>query len=346
MNPAEKSEKINSNYESNKNQNNRSFVIPVLDMSPASPYNIIKLLEDLEDISGDVIVIFNSLDMAEKLKDHPRIDYYASMKKNVGVSRAWNIGLNISQTPITFILNSDLHISKDAIKQMEKYIQELPDAAIVGPQGSFFNFETAKDMLYLNKGKFNNPIVVDAVSGFLFAVKTELFNSAVLKFDNQYTPCYFEEWDLGLQIKQNGLKAYIVPVYGYEHEWSGSIKALREISYLDKVETTGEILERNKKLFWAKWNGINCFEDKDSNLLESNLKNFISSLTEEMRKTNRVNEAENLYRLFLNIFPNNKEILGELGRFYYLTNQLEKALEIFEKVEKIDPDFQIQIKAS
>jgi tetratricopeptide (TPR) repeat protein len=94
-------------------------------------------------------------------------------------------------------------------------------------------------------------------------------------------------------------------------------------------------------LLWIRWNGINCFEDKDSKLLNSYLKDFIFSLTKEMRKTTKVKEAENLYKLFLNIFPNDKEILGELGRLYYLTNQLEKALEIFENVEKIDPDFQI-----
>ncbi len=147
------------NVELNQGQNTnskRSFIIPVLDMSPASPYNIIKLLDDLKDISGDVIVIFNSLEMAEKLKDHPRINYYASMKKNVGVSRAWNIGLNMSQTPVTFILNSDLSISSKAVEELENYLLKLPNTAIVGPQGSFFNFYKAKDIAYFDKSTFNS----------------------------------------------------------------------------------------------------------------------------------------------------------------------------------------------
>ena len=201
--------------------NKRSFVIPVLDMSPASPFNITKLLDDLNDIPGDVIVIFNSVEMADKLKNHPRIDYYAAMKKNVGVSIAWNIGLNISQTPVTFILNSDINISKETIGILEENLLNLHDAAIVGPQGSFFNFYKTKDIAYFDKNSFSSPIEVDAVSGFLFAVKTELFNKGKLKFENQYTPCYFEEWDMGLQIKLAGLKSYIVPASGYNHEWSG-----------------------------------------------------------------------------------------------------------------------------
>ena len=70
-------------FKSRIKNNSRSFVIPVLDMSPASSYNIVGLLEDLNSISGDVIVIFNSLEIAEKLRGHPRINYYAALNKNI-----------------------------------------------------------------------------------------------------------------------------------------------------------------------------------------------------------------------------------------------------------------------
>ena len=321
--------------------NKRGFVIPVLDMSPASPYNIIRLLDELKEIEGDVIVIFNSLEMAEKLKDHPRIDYYAAMKKNVGVSRAWNIGLNIAQTPVTFIMNADLHISKETIENIERYLLNLPEAAIVGPQGSFYNFEAAKDILYFNKGTFKNPIAVDAVSGFLFAVKTELFNSGVIKFDNQYTPCYFEEWDLGLQIKQQNLKSYIVPVNGYEHEWSGSIRALRTIKYLKREETAGEILDRNRKLFWDKWKGIALLEGDNSKLLESNLKDILSEQADELISKNQTDDAEKVLRDLLKQYPNDKASLEKLGLLLYKSKKLDKALEAFEELQKLEPGYQV-----
>ncbi len=324
----------------------RSFVIPVLDMSPASPYNIVKLLDDLDDIQGNVIVIFNSLEMAEKLKDHPRINYYAAMKKNVGVSRAWNIGLNMSQTPVTFVINSDLHLTKETILNMEDFLLKLPDAAIVGPQGSFFNFHSAKDMLYFNKNSFRHPMDVDAVSGFLFAVKTELFNSGVLKFDNQYTPCYFEEWDMGLQIKQNGLKSFIVPVNGYEHEWSGSIRALRKINYLDKEETAGEILNRNRQLFWSKWKAIDSLNGEDSTLLDSYLKNLINEQVDELVLKNEFEEAEKQLNNLSVQYPNDKSILEKLGLLLYKSDNLEKALEVFEKIQKLDPDYKINTTIS
>jgi hypothetical protein len=239
----------------------RSFVIPVLDMSPASEYNICTLLKDLEHIDGDVIVVFNGQEVAEHLKGHPRITRYAIMKHNIGVARAWNLGLEIAATPTVFILNADLHINKSAIDTLQTALYELPGAACVGPQGCFYNFDLAKDYIYFDKGTFDRPLCVDAVSGFLFAIKLQHFNEKIIRFENGFTPCFFEEWDLGLQIRKAGLLNYIVPTDSYVHHWSGSIRALREIAFYEKSDTAGEILSRNRRLFLNKWRGIAARED-------------------------------------------------------------------------------------
>lgn len=252
----------------------RSFIIPVLDMSPASEYNILTLLKDLEDIEGDVIVVFNGQEIGEHLKNHPRITRYAIMKQNIGVARAWNLGLEIASTPTAFILNADLHVERSAIDALEHALSSLPKAACVGPQGSFFNFSMTKDYTYFDKGTFNSPLEVDAVSGFFFAIKMEHFNQKTFRFENGFTPCYFEEWDLGLQIKRAGLKNYIVPTTGYDHHWSGTIRALREIRFYEKAETAGEILQRNRQLFLNKWRGI-AGRDNNPLLLESRFSAFI-----------------------------------------------------------------------
>lgn len=322
-----------------KHISRRSFVIPVLDMSPASPYNIEKLLSDLDEIEGDVIVIFNSIEMAEKLKSHPRIDYSAIMSSNVGVSRAWNIGLNISDTEVTFILNSDLTLERETVDILERHLLELPDAAIVGPQGSFFEFNTMKDILYFDKGTFDGAIPVDAVSGFLFAVKTEYFNNGILKFDNRYTPCYFEEWDIGLQAKLAGLKSYVVPAAGYKHEWSGSIRALATIKYLSREETRDEIYNRNKKQFQYKWLNILSGSNVEGDFLESLWTSYACKVAERFIEKGIIDKAEEIYNLILNKFPNNKEALVNSGLFEYSKGNMENALAIFNHVSAIDPEF-------
>ena len=252
----------------------RSFVIPVLDMSPASEYNIVTLLKDLEHIEGDLIVIFNGLEVAEKLKGHPRINRYAIMKQNIGVARAWNVGLEMAVTPIVFILNADLHVEQQAVDALEQALYSLHGAACVGPQGSFFDFSLTRDYIYFDKGGFRSPLEVDAISGFFFALKLQYFNEKIIRFENDFTPCYFEEWDLGLQIKQSGLKSYIVPTTAYDHHWSGSIRALSEIRYYDKTETAEEILNRNRKLFLSKWRGI-AGRTNDQRLLESGFSAYV-----------------------------------------------------------------------
>lgn len=268
----------------------RSFVIPVLDMSPASEYNILTLLNDLEQIEGDVIVVFNGQEVAEHLKDHPRITRYAVMKQNIGVARAWNLGLEIAATPTVFILNADLHVERSAIDALEEALLSFPDAACVGPQGSFFEFTLARDHIYFDKGTFSQPLEVDAISGFFFALNLQHFNEKIIRFENGFTPCYFEEWDLGLQIKRAGLKNYIVPTSAYDHHWSGTIRALREINFYEKAETAGEILLRNRRLFLTKWRGI-ASRENNRQLMDSGFLRFVTDNAQKLVDEGRFGDA-------------------------------------------------------
>jgi hypothetical protein len=286
----------------------RAFVIPVLDMSPASPYNITTLLNDLERIEGDVIVVFNSEDMAAQLKHHPRITYSATMSHNVGVGRAWNIGLAMSEAPVTFIVNADVHLEPEAVTAMELGLATLPDAAVVGPQGSFYRFESLRDILYLDKGTTPIPVEVDAVSGFLFAVKTDLFARQGLQFDAQFTPCYMEEWDIGLQCRQRGWKCYVVPTTSFDHEWSGSIRALRTIRYMRREETTYDILERNRVLFKQKWGRI-AQESPVPGLLKTLWPAYGRYVADRLEEQGKRQEADNLRKEIAVSFPE-KEIVG------------------------------------
>ena len=111
------------------------MVIPVLDFSPHGAYNILTLLDDLVPVAGEVICIFNSPEVFDRLRDHPRIDKFCFNKLNAGVSRSWNMGINLAEGRAIVIMNADLHVSAAAIEQLEDYLFSLPDAVMVGPQG-------------------------------------------------------------------------------------------------------------------------------------------------------------------------------------------------------------------
>jgi GT2 family glycosyltransferase len=233
----------------------RSFIIPVLDYSPHSPYNIRTLLADLAGVAGEVICVFNSRAVFEDLQGHPRIDKYCFNSMNAGVSRSWNIGINLAEGRVAFILNADLHITPAAIAELEGYLDALPKAALVGPEGSnlrFYNNQLSVET-HFSEGKVTLPLRVDNVSGFCMALDREKFAAHGLMFDTRFSPCFMEEWDIGFQIHRAGLGCYVVPVSGYEHVWGVSQSRGQKINYFGRELTRDEILDVNSRRFAEKW---------------------------------------------------------------------------------------------
>jgi len=237
-------------------------------------------------------------------------------------------------------MNSDLHVQKEAVEKIEKGIIDLPKAAITGPHGSFFHFEKLNDLEYYDKGSFENPFPVDGVSGFFFATKTKYFHDCIINFDNRFTPCYFEEWDTGLQIKIANLCSYAVPATEYDHEWSGSIRALRKVEYLNKEETVKEIYNRNKNLFYNKWKSLENNAGLDVSIFESYWVRLIIEKGNQYISQRNFDQAEEIYIELLRLYPKNKESYCNLGIIEYYKGNKDKAIVNFTKALEIDPNFE------
>lgn len=225
-------------------------------MSPHSQYSIRTLLDDLTGVDGEVICIFNNHEVFLELHDHPRIDKYCFNKLNAGVSRSWNLGIMLSEAETVFIMNADLHVKPAAIDQLEAYLKQLPDAVLVGPQGSYLDFENLRIINYFRKGTFDKPVRTHDVSGFFFAIHLERFLSHKLLFDARYSPCFMEEWDMAVQVMKAGLCSYAVPVVDWEHDWgiSGTGENV-PIQYFGRTVMRHDVLTSNRSKFLAKWFG-------------------------------------------------------------------------------------------
>ena len=79
-------------------------------------------------VEGEVICIFNSRDVYDKLKSHQRINKFCFNSANAGVSRSWNIGLEMAEGRAVFIMNADLHVRVAAIEQLEHFLFALEKA--------------------------------------------------------------------------------------------------------------------------------------------------------------------------------------------------------------------------
>ena len=164
------------------------------------------------------------------------------------------MGLNLAEGRTVFIMNADLHVSPTVIDQIETYLFNLPDAVIVGPQGSHLDFRNLQVLRYFEKGTFDEPVRTHDVSGFFFAIHRERFLRHRLQFDVQYSPCFMEEWDMGLQVIQAELACYAVPVAGFDHHWG--VSGAREnttISYFGRNVFRNDVLVANRRRFLEKW---------------------------------------------------------------------------------------------
>jgi len=232
----------------------RSFVIPVLDFSPHSKFNILTLLEDLDGVAGEVICVFNSREVYEKLQTHPRVNKFCFNSANAGVSRSWNIGIDMAEGRAIFIMNADLHVSATAIDQLESFLLTLEKAVVVGPQGAIVDFQNLRVLRYFEKGNFEEPVRTHDVSGFLFAVYRQRFLGNGLRFDCRFSPCFYEEWDMGLQVMHAGMRSYAVPVTDFDHHW-GISQADEDpiINYFGRKIRRSDIRNANRIKFINKW---------------------------------------------------------------------------------------------
>ena len=125
---------------------------------------------------------------------------------------------------------------------------------IVGPQGSYVDFKNLRVLRYFKRGNFDQPTRTHDVSGFFFCIHRERFLQHGLMFDVRYSPCFMEEWDMGMQLLQAELACYAVPVTDFEHDWGISqSKENNRINYFGREVYRNDILFKNRKKFLQKW---------------------------------------------------------------------------------------------
>ena len=92
------------------------------------------------------------------------------------------------------------------------------------------------------------------VSGFFFCLDREKFYRHGLMYDVRYSPCFMEEWDMGMQVLKAKLACYTVPVTDFEHHWGVSqSQENTRINYFGRDVYRNDILTENRVKFMQKW---------------------------------------------------------------------------------------------
>ena len=124
--------------------------------------------------------------------------------KNLGYSKANNLGLEMVKTKYAFILNPDASLAKNALKEIEFAISFLKnDFTLLGPK--FFEMNGSSS---LGSDKDNIVDKVDYIKGFAIFVNMKKINFKPIFDENFFL--FLEEIDLCKRINDSDGKIYIV----------------------------------------------------------------------------------------------------------------------------------------
>ena len=158
-----------------------------------------------------IIVVENSNDQLLKeeiLSRYNNVDCVLS-KENLGYGAGNNLGLSKVETNYALIVNPDVTLKNDAIKQFFLRINKVENFGIIAP--------VSKDEKYNNFNiDFDKDIKeVENVKGF--AMFLNMKNLKKINFFDENFFLYFEEIDLCKRLQNNNIKIFIDPSIEVNH---------------------------------------------------------------------------------------------------------------------------------
>jgi len=209
-------------------------------------HNCIKSID--KDI--DIIIIDNSNNIEFKKKIEQK---YKNVKcilsnKNLGMGGGNNLGIKYIKKDYAFILNPDVVLKKNTIKEIVKASKKIKNFAILAPisdQKKFLNYQlNEKDF---KKVQWNNhkPFSVKSVDGFAMLLnlkrlkKIKNFNF----FDENFF-LYLENDDLCKRIINHNEQIYVVPKSKIKHLGGKAV----DPKYKKEIE-----FSRNWHWMWSKF---------------------------------------------------------------------------------------------
>ena len=166
----------------------------------------------------NILVVENSEnnEFKEKLENkYPNLNVILS-GKNLGYGAGNNFGLIRVKTKFALILNPDVTLEQNFIKELDKYLDQQINFHIIGvnyrndtqwkSSGFFSEFDKKIKLKHEEKSNDDSLDVVDWIVGYTMLINLEKFESRKLFDENIFL--YFEDFDLCRRIKSIEGKIY------------------------------------------------------------------------------------------------------------------------------------------
>ena len=242
-------------------------VIIVSFKSDSVLFNCIKSID--KDIQ--IIVVDNAADknLKKKLQKYKNIQYFKS-NKNLGMGAGNNIGILRSEKEYNFIINPDVILKKNTIKNLITAIKKIKDFGVIAPvldDKNNPNYQLLDNMN--NNLSKKNYTEVKCVDGFAMLInKKKLKKIKSFNFFDESFFMYLENDDLCKRIKNRNEKIYIVPSCKIKHLGAQAVSK----NLYREVE-----LSRNWHWSWSKFYFSKKYHGYIYSLIKG-LPKFLSSL--------------------------------------------------------------------
>ena len=166
----------------------------------------------------NILIVENSKNnkFKEKLENkYPNLNVVLS-GRNLGYGAGNNFGLTRVKTKFALILNPDVTLEQNFIKELDKYLDQRINFHIMGvnyrndtqwkSSGFFSEFDKKIKLKHEEKSNHDSLEVVDWIAGYTMLINLEKFESRKLFDENIFL--YFEDFDLCRRIKSIEGKIY------------------------------------------------------------------------------------------------------------------------------------------
>jgi GT2 family glycosyltransferase len=158
------------------------------------------------------------------------------------------MGAMMAEGEALCFLNDDVALGPSTIDTLYQALMSNPSIGAAGPKGA--RWLAGKHESFVGETTIEDA---DAISGFLFMLRTKLFFE-IGGFDVSYTPAGFEEIDMSFAIRSRGYRCIVIPGLNVKHYCRHGVSATdADVHYFKKSVTAKDLHERNRSYFMRKW---------------------------------------------------------------------------------------------
>jgi len=177
------------------------------------------------------------------------------LRKNLGYSRANNIGVSIARGKYIVLLSNDIEVDKNWLSSMVDFLEKHPEVGVAEPIMFNYNKKSVYDLTYgymnacgnifssieiVPKEKLNEPFEVTFCEGASMFIRKDILMKTGYLFDEDYF-MYYEDVDFCLRVRKLGYKCFVVPYSKIYHIRSGTTRKLKD-PYYTTLFTSNKLL--------------------------------------------------------------------------------------------------------